>query len=63
MEQRRRATPNTPATTAPGAPTTDGQSPRCGFAPTDDQDRRPQLTRERVVEEALTIIAHDGANA
>ena len=32
-------------------------------APTDDQDRRPQLTRERVVEEALAVIAHDGAQA
>ena len=59
-----RATPNTPATTAPGAPTTDGRSPSLWFgAPSDDQDRRPQLTRERVVEEALAIIAHDGANA
>jgi AcrR family transcriptional regulator len=59
-----RATPDTPATTAPGAPTTDGRSPSLWFgAPSDDQDRRPQLTRERVVEEALAIIAHDGANA
>jgi AcrR family transcriptional regulator len=59
-----RATPDTPATTAPGAPTTDGRSPSLWFgAPSDDQDRRPQLTRERVVDEALAIIAHDGANA
>jgi AcrR family transcriptional regulator len=64
MEQRRRATPNTPATTASGAPTTDGRSPSLWFgAPTDDQDRRPQLTRERVVEAALAVIAHDGAQA
>ena len=64
MEQRRRTTPNTPATTTSGAPATDGRSPSLWFgAPTDDQDRRPQLTRERVVEEALTVIAHDGANA
>jgi AcrR family transcriptional regulator len=28
-----------------------------------DQDRRPQLTRERVVAEALAVIAHDGAQA
>ena len=65
MEQRRRATPNTPATTASGAPATDGRSPSLWFgAPTDDQDRRPQqLTRERVVEEALAVIAHDGAQA
>jgi AcrR family transcriptional regulator len=62
--ERRRATPNTPATTASGAPTTDGQSPSLWFgAPTDEQDRRPQLTRERVVKEALAVIAHDGAQA
>jgi AcrR family transcriptional regulator len=62
--ERRRATPNTPATTASGAPATDGRSPSLWFgAPTDDQDRRPQLTRERVVEEALAVIAHDGVNA
>ena len=30
---------------------------------TDDQDRRPQLTRERVVAEALAAIANDGAQA
>jgi TetR/AcrR family tetracycline transcriptional repressor len=59
-----RATPNTSATTASGAPTTDGRSPSLWFgAPSDDQDRRPQLTRERVVDEALTVIAHDGAQA
>jgi AcrR family transcriptional regulator len=60
-----RATPNTAATTASGAPTTDGRSPSLWFgAPSDDQDRRrPQLTRERVVDEALAVIAHDGANA
>jgi AcrR family transcriptional regulator len=62
--ERRRATPNTPATTASGAPVTDGRSPSLWFgAPTEDQDRRPQLTRERVVEEALAVIAHDGAQA
>jgi AcrR family transcriptional regulator len=59
-----RATPNTSATTASGAPTTDGRPPSLWFgAPTDDQDRRPQLTRERVVDEALAVIAHDGAQA
>jgi AcrR family transcriptional regulator len=64
VEQRRRATPNTPATAASGAPATDGRSPSLWFgAPSDDQDRRPQLTRERVVEEALAVIAHDGAQA
>ena len=60
----RRPTPNTPATTASGAPTTDGRSPSLWFgAPTDDQDRRPQLTRERVVTEALAVIAEDGVQA
>jgi AcrR family transcriptional regulator len=64
VKQRQRATPNTPATTASGAPATDGRSPSLWFgAPADEQDRRTQLTRERVVEEALTVIAHDGANA
>jgi AcrR family transcriptional regulator len=64
VEQRRRATPNTPATAASGAPATDGRSPSLWFgAPSDDQDRRPQLTRERVVEEALAVIAEDGAQA
>jgi AcrR family transcriptional regulator len=64
MEQRQRATPNTPAAAASGAPATDGRSPSLWFgAPSDDQDRRHQLTRERVVEEALAVIAHDGANA
>jgi AcrR family transcriptional regulator len=29
----------------------------------DDQDRRPQLTRERVVAEALAVIAQDGVQA
>ena len=61
--ERRRATPNTPATMS-GAPATDGRSPSLWFgAPTDDQDRRLQLTRERVVAEALAVIAHDGAHA
>jgi TetR/AcrR family tetracycline transcriptional repressor len=64
VEQRQRATPNTPATTTSGAPATDGRSPSLWFgAPTDDPDRRPQLTRERVVAEALAVIAHDGAQA
>jgi AcrR family transcriptional regulator len=43
---------------------TDGPSPSLWFgAPSDGQDRRYRLTRERVVEEALAVIAHDGANA
>ena len=62
--ERQGATPNTPATTASGAPATDTRSPSLWFGvPSDDPDRRPQLTRERVVEGALAVIAHDGANA
>jgi AcrR family transcriptional regulator len=62
--ERQRATPNTPATAAPGTLATDGRAGSLWFdPPSDHQDRRPQLTRERVVEEALAVIAHDGANA
>jgi len=64
MKQRRRATPNTRATPASGEPATDGRSRSLWFgAPTDDRDRRPQLTRARVVAEALTVIAEDGVQA
>jgi TetR/AcrR family tetracycline transcriptional repressor len=64
VEQRQGAIANTPASTASAAPATDGRSSSLWFgAPMDDQDRPPQLTRERVVAEALTVIAHDGANA
>src|SRR5829696_4608303 len=64
MEQRQRVAPNTQATAACGAPAPDGGPRSLWFnAPMNDQDRRPQLTRERVVEEALAVIAHDGAQA
>src|SRR5215213_5691878 len=64
MEQRQRVAPNTQATAASGAPPTDGGSRSLWFnAPMNDQDRRPQLTRERVVAEALTIIAEQGIQA
>src|SRR5215204_5624359 len=64
MEQRQRVAPNTQATAASGAPATDGGSRSLWFnAPMNDQDRRPQLTRQRVVAEALAVIAHDGAQA
>jgi AcrR family transcriptional regulator len=60
----RRATPDTPATAAPGQLATDGQTSPLWFdLPSDDKDRRRQLTRERVVEEALAVIAQDGAEA
>jgi AcrR family transcriptional regulator len=43
---------------------TGGGSPSLWFdPPIDDQDRRHQLTRERVVAEALAVIAHDGVQA
>jgi AcrR family transcriptional regulator len=64
VEQRQRATPNPPATTVSGAPATDGRPPSLWFdPPIVDQDRRQQLTRERVVEEALAVIAEHGAQA
>jgi AcrR family transcriptional regulator len=63
MEQRHRAAPDTRAT-ASGAATTDGRAPSLWFdPPVDYQDRRRQLTRERVVEEALAVIAQDGVEA
>jgi AcrR family transcriptional regulator len=52
------------ATAAPGAPGTDGETPSLWFdPPIGDQDRRHQLTRQRVVAEALAVIAHDGVQA
>jgi AcrR family transcriptional regulator len=43
---------------------TDGGSPSLWFdPPSDDQDRRPRLTRQRVVAEALAVIAQDGVQA
>jgi AcrR family transcriptional regulator len=64
VEQRQRAVPNTPATAASGALATDGRARSLWFnPPTEDQGRRPQLTRERVVEEALAVIGHDGVEA
>jgi AcrR family transcriptional regulator len=65
MEQRPRVAPNKRATATPGEPATDGGSRSLWFnAPIDnDEDRRPQLTRQRVVTEALAVIAQDGAQA
>ncbi len=64
MKQRQRATPNKRPTATSGEPTTDGRSRWLWFnAPMNDQDRRPQLTRERVVAEARTVIAQDGVQA
>ena len=64
MPERAEAPPNKGATAASGGPATDGRSRSLWFnAPMDDRDRRPQLTRERVVAEALTIIAEEGVQA
>jgi TetR/AcrR family tetracycline transcriptional repressor len=64
MKQRQRAAPNKRATAASGEPATDGRSRSLWFnASMNDLDRRPQLTRERVVTEALTVIAQDGVQA
>jgi AcrR family transcriptional regulator len=64
MEQRHRAAPNTQAIAAPGSPTTDARARSLWFdPPTDDHDRRPRLTRDRVVTEALAIIAEHGVHA
>jgi TetR/AcrR family tetracycline transcriptional repressor len=59
-----KAPPNKRAAAPPGAPAIDGRSRSLWFnAPMNDQDRRPQLTRQRVVAEALAVIAQDGAQA
>jgi AcrR family transcriptional regulator len=64
VAERVKAPPNKDATAPPGAPATDGRSRSLWFdAPMNDQDRRPQLTRQRVVAEALAVIAQDGAQA
>jgi AcrR family transcriptional regulator len=59
-----KAPPGKRTTAGSGEPSTDGRSRSLWFnAPTDDQDRRPQLTRERVVTQALAVIAQDGVQA
>ena len=64
MAERAKTPPNKRARAASGAPATDGRSRSLWFdAPTDDPDRRPQLTRQRVVAEALAVIAQDGVQA
>ena len=64
MAQRRQPAPHTRATAASAAAATDGRARSLWFdPPTDNQDRRPRLTRERVVTEALAAIAEDGIQA
>ena len=64
MAEPARTPPNKRARAASGAPVTDGRSRSLWFdPPIDDPDRRPQLTRQRVVAEALAVIAQDGVQA
>jgi TetR/AcrR family transcriptional regulator, tetracycline repressor protein len=64
VQERAKAPPNKRTRAASGEPATDGGSRSLWFnAPIDDQDRRPQLTRQRVVTEALAVIAQDGVQA
>jgi AcrR family transcriptional regulator len=65
VEQRQQPAPNKQTTAALTQPPTDGGSRSLWFEPPidDDQDRRPRLTRERVVAEALAVIAEDGVQA
>jgi AcrR family transcriptional regulator len=63
VQDRAKAPPNKRAGATPGAPATDGSRSLWFNVPIDDQDRRPQLTRQRVVAEALAVIAEDGIQA
>jgi AcrR family transcriptional regulator len=64
MEQRQRPAPTTRPAAAPGESAPDRGPGSLWFeAPTVDHDRRPQLTRDQVVAEALAVIAADGAQA
>jgi AcrR family transcriptional regulator len=64
VAERAKTPPNKRGQVASGEPATDGRPRSLWFdAPMNDQDRRPQLTRQRVVAEALAVIAHDGAHA
>ncbi len=64
MAERAKAPPNKRPRAASVDPATDGGSPSLWFnTAMNDQDRRPQLTRQRIVTEALAVIAQDGAEA
>jgi AcrR family transcriptional regulator len=64
VAERVKASPNKRAGSASDAPATDGGSRSLWFnPPIDDPDRRPQLTPQRIVTEALTVIAEDGIQA
>jgi TetR/AcrR family tetracycline transcriptional repressor len=61
MEQPQWAAPTKRTTASAGS--TDGARSLWFNPPTDDQDRRRRLTRERVVAEALAVIAEQGVQA
>jgi AcrR family transcriptional regulator len=64
VAERVKAPPNKRAGSASDTPATDGGSRSLWFSPPiDDPDRRPQLTPQRIVTEALTVIAEDGIQA
>jgi AcrR family transcriptional regulator len=64
MPERATPPPNKHATAPPDQRATDGESRSLWFTPPmADGDRRPPLTRERVVAEALTVIAEEGVGA
>ena len=64
MEQPQRTASNSRATAASSEPATDGGSRSLWFnPPMNDQDRRPQLTPQRIVTEALAVIAQDGVQS
>jgi AcrR family transcriptional regulator len=64
VAQRQGPAPDARAAAASGAAATDGRAGSLWFdPPADDQDRRPRLTRERVVTEALAVIAEDDVQA
>jgi AcrR family transcriptional regulator len=65
MEEEGATTPpNTRPTSAFAEPATDGRARSLWFnPPTAQGDRRPPLTRERVVAEALMVIAQEGVAA
>jgi TetR/AcrR family tetracycline transcriptional repressor len=64
MDKRHPAASNGRRAAASGQPAS-GEQPRSLWfdPPTDQQDHRPRLTRERVVAEALAVIAEDGVEA
>jgi AcrR family transcriptional regulator len=64
VAERVKTPPNKRAGSASDTPATDGGSRSLWFSPPiDDPDRRPQLTPQRIVTEALTVIAEDGIQA